>query len=460
MYIADNRPGTLVQKKQYGQGLYGIPGVEFGTSEPATGPVVQRAWTGALAGAALFGGIGAKLLGPVGGLIGTAIGAVGGHFAEEYFGNRQPAQVAPAFAQPADQGSFSANLAGRAAFNQELEQHVNQGAQFNAHNQTLTVSQQHLEQAAGRMNLREQAQRNYVQQALAPHGNQNIYDNTVAHHNAKNLLWQQMHQQVNNGVNADGAAMNPNVVLKAKTSLAQIVGTGQGHALMNQVWQLSQQLHVAINYIEDNHAQDFNLTVRPVYGNALVPAQLTALEVRLPSDNRYNDAQSFKRVSNVQHGVTDVQNLGTRISVSPVDTDFFHEFTHGLHYLTMEQRRQQGAALQQHDSERYDHVTASEHNVLTAQHEVAEARTIHRNASFHNLGQIPQAAALPAGPNQQYFQDMHTAFTHTGAYTQNIPVENDYRHELGLAPRQDHYAMRLNNAGNYEQGGMLRIVAQ
>ncbi|MEM9022678.1 MAG: hypothetical protein AAGB22_02990 [Bacteroidota bacterium] len=438
-------------------------------STPTNGqPVAQLAWTGGLGGAFGLGALGAFFGGPIGALAGTAIGGAAGHYIQDWWNGRnqqqagfQPLQQvvahqpAPQLQQPVDSGSFSANLNTRAAFNQELEDHVNLGSNYDAQNQQLTVSADRLNEAAQALDAREAAQRGYVQQAL--NQQQPLFNNTINNHGNKNVLWQQLLGDVDQGQNSQGQPMSDAVKLKAKTSLARMVGTDEGFDLMSQIQQMSGQMGIPIEYVEDDQGQEFNLTAEPVW-NPQQQGHLQSLRVTLPADGRYTDSQAFKRVSNVQNGVTDVQNLGDRLSVSPIDTDVFHEFTHALHYLNFEQRRQQAAQGHQNDQANYD-IGLFGTEVLQQNDDVAEARTIHRNQSFTDLSQIVGGMAQAQNAQDPFFERQQAMNGVLNA-TQNAPSENTFRDAIGLAPRQEHRAMRLQGNGEYRLDGMYPILSQ
>ncbi|MEM9024439.1 MAG: hypothetical protein AAGB22_11890, partial [Bacteroidota bacterium] len=179
-------------------------------------PVAQLAWTGGLGGAFGLGALGAFFGGPIGALAGTVIGGAGGHFLQDWWNRpahpHQPLQqvvahqAGPPLHEPVDRGSFSANLNHRADFNRELENHVNLGSNYNADFTELTVSQGRLDEAVNALNQREQAQRGYVQQALAT--NTDLFDNTVGNNANKNQLWQQLLGAVDQGQNEQGENMS------------------------------------------------------------------------------------------------------------------------------------------------------------------------------------------------------------------------------------------------------------
>lgn len=185
---------------------------------------------------------------------------------------------------------------------------------------------------------------------------------------------------------------------------------------------------------------------------------LQSLTVTLPPDNLFTDAQSFKRISNPNGmGNSDMGQLGNRVSVSPADTDLLHEFTHVLHYLTFEDRRRNAALNHATDQVDYHVQTGGPgQSVLRNQDNTAEARTIHRNQSFTDLGAIALGIIDPTIPATQEQSD---AFTRLAASTNNIPTENDYRAQLGLGARQDHHAMRINDDGIFEQIGFESILS-
>jgi hypothetical protein len=466
--IQDNRPQIIMQRKQMTGMQRKEQPVAYTRLPPSVvakagnqfsnEPVVQRALSGAVLGGAVLGTIG-SLFGPLGIAAGGLAGAAAGHFIQEYFSGPQQGPAPPhVFTQPTDTGSFAGNLHSRAAFNTELENYVNVENEVDLHTNTLRVSNARLHTTGQRLNAREQAQRGYVQQELNNPAGPAIFDPSINNHAAKNALWAQLLPVVDAGQNTGAGPIDPNLGLKIKTSLAQIVGTDEGHDLFSQVQQLSAQFGVPINYVEDDQAQDFNLTVSPTYGGAANDV-LSGLTVRVPPNNLYDDAQSFKRISDTTPlGNTDIQHQGQRISPSPIDSDLFHEFTHGLHYLKMEERRQNNVAGHQQDHASYDEQIGGT-PVIGAQHEVSEARTIHRNQSYGDL--IAEAGNLvnPLDLNDPFTPSVD-ALNHVSGFTQNIPAENDFRERIGLSPRQDHYAARLQNNGTYAQLGLYPILSQ
>lgn len=358
------------------------------------------------------------------------------------------------FTHAADQGSFIGNLNNRSNYLQELENHINIGSNFDPGTNTLNVSDARIQEAAVHLNQGFNAQTTHISNALNAAPNPNIYDASIANHVLKNALWNTMKAQIDAGVRTTVAApMAPQVKLKAKAALAQIISTNTGHDVFNQVNQLSGTLGIPINYIEEDNQVDFNLYVTPVYGahNALV-----SLTVTLPPDHLFNDSQSFKRINDLNaDGSSNMGVLGRRISVSPVDTDLLHEFTHALHYLTFEDRRRNAVANAAQDNTSYDLGTGG-HIVLGNQDNAAEARTIHRNQSFGNLGAIANGLIDPTIPATA---EQYAAFAHLAPITATIPTENDYRAELGIGARQDHRAMRVNGHEKFEQLGSVPILS-
>lgn len=367
----------------------------------------------------------------------------------------EDSMMAMAFNQPTDTGSFVGNLANRSNYLKELENHVNLGSSFNEQDHVLTVKDARLEEAATRLNLGQQAQIGHIQNAFNDNQNPDIYNNTIANHVAKNALWNQLHPLVEHGLNTQQQPMSDNVKLKAKTALGQIVATTVGYDVMNRINNLSTSLNIPINYIEEENQQVYNLYVVPQF-DVLNNNALQSITVRLPPDNLFTDAQSFKRISTQNAlGHSDMGQLGRRISVSPVDTDLLHEFTHALHYLTFEQRRRTVAANHIHDQADYNFETGGQ-IVLCNQDNLAEARTIHRNQSFGNLQNIAGGIIDPDIP---VTQEQYNAFTRLAASTNLIPTENDYRAELGLGARQDHHAMRKDVDEKFKQEGLHRITS-
>ncbi|WP_417237452.1 hypothetical protein [Bizionia paragorgiae] len=367
-------------------------------------------------------------------------------------------EPAPFFNQAADQGSFLGNFQNRTNYLQELENHVNLGSDFDALTNTLRVSDARLQEAAIHLNQGQDAQIQHIGNALNAEANPDIYDVTIANHDAKNVLWNQMLAGVDAGQNTAAAPMSDQVKLKTKTGLAQIISTTAGHDVMNQVNHLSGALGIPINYIEEDTQQDYNLYVTPQFGGPNNDV-LESLSVILPPDRLFNDAQSFKRISSTNlAGDSDMGQIGRNISVSPVDTDILHEFTHALHYLTFENRRRNLALNHVHDQADYHVQTGGPvgNEVLRNQDNTAEARTIHRNQSFADLGVLAHGILDPTIPATQEQDD---AFGRLGVFTHAIPTENDYREALGLGARQDHHAMRKTVNGTFEQMGLEPILS-
>lgn len=360
-------------------------------------------------------------------------------------------EAAAFFHHAADRGSFLGNLQHRANYLQELETHVNLGSNFDAGTDTLSVANARLQEAAVHLNQGQDAQVAHIGHALNGVPNPQIYDATIANHAAKNALWHLMLPTVDLGVNTTAAPMNNEVKLKTKTALAQIISTAVGYDVLNQVTNLSAVMAIPISYVEQDTQQDYNLFVTPQFGGVNGDI-LQSLTVTVPPDNLFTDAQSFKRISNPNiAGHSDMGQIGNRISVSPVDTDVLHEFTHALHYLTFEQRRRNAVALQQHDRTDYRVQTGGQGQaVLRNQDNTAESRTIHRNQSFGDLGGLANGIVDPTIPA---YQEQADAFGRLGAFTQAIPTENDYRAALGLGARQDHHAMRVTPNGTFQQIG-------
>ncbi|MEM9022677.1 MAG: hypothetical protein AAGB22_02985, partial [Bacteroidota bacterium] len=217
--------------------------------------------------------------------------------------------------------------------------------------------------------------------------------------------------------------------------------------LMDQVRAMSGNLNIPLVYEEADPGSGFNLSVTPQYADN--QTDLQALQVTVPSTNRYTDGQSFKRVSALQpNGHTDVDNLGERISVSPIDTDLFHEFSHALHYLHFEDRRRNGDPGYQQDKANYKSFLGGRHDVMRQQDRVSEARAIHRDRSYTDLNQIMGGMADPLDA-QDPFTAASQAMNHVQQATQNAPAENAFRNAIGLSPRQDHRALRLGQDGQY-----------
>lgn len=437
------------------------PGITPIKNSSSPAPVVQPAWSGAVTGS-LFGGvIGSMLGGPLGALVLGGAGAIGGHYLQQLWQRRGNAPAPAAFDRETDEGSFAANLQGRAAFNSELENYINVENEYNEQDETLYVSNPRLNTAGQRLNEREQAQRNYVRNALEEENEEgpSIFDDTIDEYGEKNALWRNLLPGVDSGRNTDNEPMDPDVKLKVKTSLAQIIGTASGFDLMRQVQSLSEELGVLIDYLEGSDDGAYNLKVNPVYEDDEEKV-LKRLTVRLPPDPLYNDAQSFKRVSNIQEDNTsDLINQGRRISPSPVDSDLFHEFSHAAHYLRMEARRKGNNDLAETDHAAYDLGYGKELPVVDAQDDPGEARAIHRNNSFANLREIilgQVKGPVEGDPDMESVRAMETI----EEFTRDVPAENDFRNSIGLTARQDHHALRRTAEGGYRQVGSYPIVGQ
>jgi hypothetical protein len=345
--------------------------------------------------------------------------------------------------QPPDYAAaFSRQINNQAAFYGDIDRRLNAGATFNTNADTLTVRRVALQDAATRLRQREREQRALVGAAHA--WGRPIFDATIPNHANKNALWRAWMARA-------GGAAGGGFSERVGTTLARIIATAPGFTLMQQVDAQATALGIPIDFVEEAAGAGFNLVVAPGF-NAGRTA-LTSLTVRVPAGVQYDDAQSFKRSNRRQNGGGhDVRQLGEHLTAAPIDTDLFHEFVHAAHYLDMERRRQAGGGAFAADLGHYDTPVGGD-VVSNLQDEVAEAATIHRSASLGDLRQLalnrapghPGGAAAPDNPYTALAASIHAIDQlATGA---GIPAENDYRVAIGLAPRQDHRALRLGRRG-------------
>jgi hypothetical protein len=456
---------------------------------PAAPAVVQR-WPKSIPGwarrtltgaAGLIGGAAGFFLTP-----GTLPQRVGAAATTGLAGAALAHRLLPPATTPAN--TFSQQLRGQRDFHRDIDRRLNHQASFEPDPQypdeesMLRVPSRNVTHVAERLRNREAEQRRLVGPINEAGGD--IFDDTIQHHDAKNQLWRDWTARAAAGTTknvpadmpgqasgsassqADGHqrnAVDRDFRDRTATTLARIIGTESGAALMHHVHTQANNLGIPIHFVEDEANAKFNLSV-----DAGMNEHRTALQhltVNVPAAGKYNDAQSFKR----SHADGDVRRMGGALTAAPLDTDMFHEFVHAAHYLAMERRRRAAAASDEpetfaRDYEAYQHGVGGQQPVLSAQDKVSEASTIHRSSSLNDLqGLLEHNAERAVQDSERPDQSASAAgaMRHIDRIAQHahIPAENTYREEIGLQPRQDHRALRLSQDGEYEYGALgHRIV--
>jgi hypothetical protein len=478
--------GTLAPQVRSGRLHQNVPDVvQLWPSLPrwARAPLATAA--GALAGAAGFYFTPGTLRerGAAAATTGLTAGALAYHAL-------RPSAPAPRPVAPNAARTFSHAVRNRADFHRDLDRHLNSGTSFEddkdypGEASTLKVPGRHVTDVTQALRQQEQAQQELVGPVNEARGD--IYDDTIEHHQAKNDLWRAWTARAAAGTTRneasnplartwnrashrwnqrDGDPVDQDFRDRTATTLARVIGTRSGHALMHHVHSEAADLGIPINFVEEKEGAAFNLSVSP--GLNAEGTALRHLNVTVPSAGQYHDAQSFKRSHADGKGGGDVTQTGHALTAAPLDTDMFHEFVHAAHYLAMERRRRTAQASDRpetfaEDNAAYHVGLGGSQAVLGAQDNLAEASTIHRSGSLHNLGALVEHNATDEHSHPEVRALQQNAANAIGridtmAQEAHIPAENTYREEIGLLPRQDHRALRLAN-GTYEDTDPLHRI--
>ncbi|MDM5180494.1 hypothetical protein PO883_25250 [Massilia sp. DJPM01] len=364
---------------------------------------------------------------------------------------------------------FSAEMNGQEEFYQDIDGQLDEAAtpQNNVDGDHLEVSHDRLAEVGERLKAREIRQRGLVGSAHAK--SKDIFDGTVENHVDKNELWRLWMKKISGGKDSGGKQVDGDYVTRVGTTISRIIASTPGFQLLQDLHDQSHESDIPINFIERAMGENFNMTARSVTPKD--GSRLEAIEVAVPAADRYDDAQSFKRSDHLQGGV---QQEGQTLTAAPLDTDLFHEFVHAAHYMEIEQRRralpspskQKGLAKEKARNKRAEQFRADFNAyrggiggasaVLSRQHHVSEASTIHRRGSMDVLrtmvaqerDTLPDDREETRPVYEKSIRDIDRVQAMISA-NDRIPSENDYRVAIGLRPRQDHNGVVLDGDNRY-----------
>ena len=356
---------------------------------------------------------------------------------------------------------FSANIRSRRKFHADIDRRLNLRSSFDQ--EELTVSSKSLEDAAGRLRDREEDQKRYVSRALKARGGiGDIFDTRINNSAQKNSLWKRW---VGNLAEASVRYHRPDFETRVATSLARIIAQDQGYSLLTDVWSRTENPEIQVRFEEQARDAPFNLGVTLLtemerdINSDNESRPLTTLKVEVPATGKYDDAQSFKRAYYLDEGGYDASKVGNRLTAAPIDVDFFHEFVHARHLLAL--RDEERIEKYENLYDRYHREIGGKNAVLVGQDRVSEFTTIHRASDRKIirslLNQEREQRTDEPGIFSNYCETIRD-LDRIEQIVEGIPSENDFRIAVGLAPRQDHRAVRLEHGEFVHSGWRAPII--